>query len=259
MYPQFPFLGITIHIFGLTLAVGLVMFLWISYRLIGKVQTDRAFVTQNIAWFILAGAVASRLAFFISEWREYKFLFSEGSWFQAIFMTNYNLSLAGAVLGFAGLFVWQSRSLRKRDRLAMIDIFVLAFLFSATVVYVGALLGGQVYGISVPSNSSWGITYSHPATPVPGDLPRFPLAAIYAVIAFGLFCTLYIAHILTHLAGLIGYAGVVIFASILLVGEFFNGDTDMFKSIFLLNLNQLVAVVSIFIGLRGMLLIAKNG
>ena len=88
MYPQFPFLGITIHIFGLALAVGLVMFLWISYRLAGKVQTDRAFVTQNIAWFILAGAVVSRFAFFISEWREYKFLFSEGSWFQAIFMTN---------------------------------------------------------------------------------------------------------------------------------------------------------------------------
>ncbi len=258
MFPQFPFLGANVHVFGLAIALGLAMFLWMSHRLAGKAQTDRKFVADNVLWFVLAAIVVSRLAFFASEWREYKFLFSEGSWFQAVFMTDYNVSLAGAVAGFAGLFVWRSRSLRKKDRLALVDVFVLSFLFAAIVGYVGALLGGQVYGVAMPAGSAWGVTYSHPATPVPGESARFPLAIVYATVSFLLFFALYVAHVLTHVAGLVGYAGIVAFASAVLVAEFFNGDTDMFKSVMFLNLNQLGALAAIFTGLRGMLSIAKN-
>lgn len=258
MYPQFQVLGVTVHAFGLALALALAMFLWMSYRLAGKVQADRAFLSANVLWFILAGVVVSRLGFFLAEWRDYKFLFSEGSWFQAVFMSDYNLSLAGAAAGFSGLFLWNSRTLRKRDRMALVDVFVLAFLFAAVAGYVGALLGGQVYGSAVPNGSAWGVTYDHPATPVPGDRARFPLAAAYAAVTFLMFCGLYIAHVLTNVAGLVGYAGLVAFASVLLVGEFFNGNPDMFRSLVFLNLNQLVAAFTIFAGLRGMLSIAKN-
>jgi prolipoprotein diacylglyceryltransferase len=258
MYPQFSFLGLNIHVFGLALALGLAMFLWMAHRLAGKVQADRAFLSDNVLWFVLAGAVMARLGFFVAEWREYKFLFSEGSWFQTLFMSNYNLSLAGAIAGFAGLFWLKSGALRRRDRLAFVDVFVLSFLFAVTVGFVGALLGGQIYGVAVPAGSPWGVTYSHPATPVPGDSARFPLAIAYALVTGVVFCALYVVHVLTPVAGLVGYAGIVAFASMLLVGEFFNGNTDMFKSILFLNLNQVFAVVAIFVGLRGMLSIAKS-
>ena len=256
MYPQFLFLGVPVHVFGLALAAGLAMFVWMSHRLALRVGADKRIASDRVLWLVLAAAVVSRLAFFLAEWRDYKWL---GSWFQAAFMSQYNLSLAGAVLGFFGLAAWWARKLSPREKGALVDVFALSFLFAATAGYVGAFLGGQVYGVTVALGNPWGVAYAHPATPVPGEAPRFPLALAYAAASFALFCGLYIAHALARVPGLVGHAAVVMFCSVLLVGEFFNGDTDMFKSLTFLDLNQWVGVAGVAWGLRGMLKIAKNG
>lgn len=73
-----------------------------------------------------------------------------------------------------------------------LDAVVLAFLFAGVVGYLGAFIGGQIYG--KPTNLPFGITYSDPESANPYTSPVVPLALIYAFFCFAYFVILYIAR-----------------------------------------------------------------
>ncbi len=253
MYPQLQVLGFTVHTFGLALAGALATFFWAVRRASSRSLSVQEFVLGEAWWFLLAAAVSSRAAFFLQEWRDYRFLLRDGTWFQALFMSDYNLSLAGAVAGFGAMAWWRSLRLRRKERRSVLDAYVLGFLAAAPIGYLGALLGGQVFGLSVPAESAWGIRYTHAATAVPGELPRFPLALAYAAAAFISFCAAWLPRPLRKIPGASGALGMALFGAAAFAGEFFSGSQDIVGSYLWLNLNQFCSLAAIFLGLKALL------
>ena len=130
-----------------------------------------------------------------------------------------------------------------------LDAVILSFLFAGVVGYLGAFIGGQIYG--KPTNLPFGITYSDPETMNPYTSPVVPLAVIYAFFSFVIFVVLYIARAaFVKIDGLVGYLGISAFAPVLLIGEFWNGAEDSLKGIFFLNLTQIMAVVCLLFAFR---------
>ena len=103
-----------------------------------------------------------------------------------------------------------------------------------------------------------GIVDTSPESNIPYTSPIFPLALLYTLACFVLFTVLYIVRIFVDMEGLVGYVGLAAFACVLLAGEVFTGNTDIFQSYLHMDLNQIIAVFLLAIGLRGIWKVAKG-
>lgn len=202
-------------------------------------------IFTDIVWFTFSIFLSSRILFIIGEWREEKFIFQdlfEWRWLlhflHEFFITdNYNLSLAGGIIGFFLVFLIKTWGKKKE---VYLDIVVFSFLLAAMVGYTWALLGWQIYG--VPFNSILSIIYDDKNSIVPFQNPLFPLPVLYIMATGWLY---YFLHTMAkkHLPdGFIGYMGIGIYGIILFLFEFLNGSTDMIQSSFLLNMNQILGI-----------------
>lgn len=246
MYPQLDFFGIQIYTFGLALSISFILFFFMLYRLSLKYGINANFFLGNVLWYFVFSFIFSRFFYVIAEWRDFKFIFSEGI-LKFFLMSDYNFSLMGGVLGFMLVLLFQIQRYKLSAR-KYIDAVVLAFFFAAIVGFLGAFFGGQIYGR--PTDLFFGITYTSSASNNPYTTPTFPLAIVYSIVSFILFTALYITRLFVKIEGLVGYVGLAIFASVLLIAERYNGSTDIFRSYFLLDLNQIGAVVLIILSAR---------
>lgn len=246
MYPQIEIFSITIYTFGLALSIAFLLFFFMLYRLSLKFNINTNFFLGNVLWFFLSTFLFSRLFYVIAEWQNFKTIFSEGI-IKFLLMSDYNFSLMGGMVGFMVVLFFQIKRFKLSSR-KYIDAIVLAFLFAGIVGFIGAFFGGQIYG--KPTDAFIGITYTNPMSNSPYTSPMFPLALFYSLVCFLLFVVLYIARLFVKIEGLIGYVGIVLFSAILLIAEFYNGGTDLFRSHVVLNLNQIGAIVLITVGIR---------
>lgn len=259
MFPSIElFGGISIHTFGLFVSVAMVIFfVWLHY------QTAKSGMSKNIFKELISYVIAifffGRLFYIITEWVNLKFMFQGFGVFDVIkhffLMQNYNLSLIGGILGFSIVFWWKSHlhALHKVHIYKYIDIIVLSFISASIIGYIGALLGGQIYG--KPTTLSIGIVYTHPD--VPFTQPVFPLPVFYAICMAILTIVLFQLHTRFKADGFAGYTGLIAFGAILFLGEFFSGSEDIFESFLFLNLNQIGALMLMFFGIKGFLQIIK--
>ena len=150
----------------------------------------------------------------------------------------------GALVWFLIVLIINTR-LEKTSLNKYIDGLTISLLFVFILWYIGAFLWGQVYG----RETTFGIEmlYTHAFTPVPYEVPVFPLAIIYSILSFILFSGLYILSMFTHIKGFIWYLGIIMFSCILLIFEFFSGKFDIFKLAIGINMTQLCALVFIVI------------
>lgn len=156
--------------------------------------------------------------------------------------------MAGGAFGFFLVLNYRLRK-HKLPLGKYLDAVILSFFFAGIVGYLGAFIGGQIYG--KPTNLPFGITYSEPEVANPYTSPVVPLAIIYAFFCFVSFVVLYIARAaFVKIDGLIGYLGISAFAPVLLIGEFWNGAEDSLKGIFYLNMTQIMAVVCMLFAFR---------
>lgn len=85
--------------------------------------------------------------------------------------------------------------------------------------------------------------YLHPHTPVPYQVPVFPLPIVYAILTFAIFCAMYILSLFVHIKGYIGYIGLLLFSSMILIFEFFSGKQDILSVNSVFNLPQVYALI----------------
>jgi len=237
LYPYIEIFWVFIYTFGLTLCVCFFFFLWNLRRLAKRFGYSFSFFSQNILWYFLSVFVFSRLFYVLSRWNDMKFIKSP---FEFFIMSEFNFSLFGAIFGFllvTGILLRLEKSSLKR----YIDGIVLSFLFIITIGYFGSLLWGQVYG----KETSYGIEmiYSHPFTPVPFQVPIFPLPIVYMLASFLLFSAMYILSLFIHIRGFVGYLGIIIFCTLVLIFESFSGKQDVLSVTSIFNLPQVFALV----------------
>lgn len=137
-----------------------------------------------------------------------------------------------------------------------IDASVLSFLFIAIIWYVWAFFWWQVYG----RETAYGIEilYNNPFSPVPYEVPIFPLALVYAWVSLVIFSVLYILSVFVNKRWIIWYIGMILFSASLLVLENFSGKYDFFKLSLGITMPQAGAIVLIIIWFRGLYKLGKD-
>ena len=242
MFPFFElYNGILVYTFGLALTLCFFLFLWMFKKLSSRFGYKFTPFLSNILWYVLSMFIFSRLFYVISQWNDMKFIENPMQFF---IMSDYNFSLPWAIIGFIVVLLINVK-MEKTTVKKYIDGLTLSFLFVAIFGYIGAFFGGQVYGMV----TSFGIEilYTHPHTLVPSQVPVFPLPIIYAITSFVVFSGLYILSMFVQIRWFIGYMGIILFSSLLLIFEFFSGKFDVFKLEININLTQICAIIFIVI------------
>ena len=215
------------------------LFLWNLNRLAKRFGYSFSFFTQNIIWFFLSTLFFSRLFYVIWKWSDMKFIKDP---FQFFIMNDFNFSLFGAIFWFLVVLKILTR-LEKSSITRYIDGLVLSFLFILVVWYIWSFFGWQVYGRE--TMMSIDILYSNPYTPVPYQVPVFPLPIIYALTSFLLFSSMYMLSLFVHIRGYIGYIGLMLFWATIIIFESFSGKQDIISVVSVFNLPQIYALVLI--------------
>ncbi len=211
-----------------------------------------SFFLNNILWYFLSIFIFSRLFYIVADWNNMKFIKNP---FEFFIMSDYNFSLFWAVFWFFLVFFIMLK-IDKRTVVKYIDGVVLSFLFILILWYIGAFFGGQVYGLET---HFWiEVSYNHPFSTIPYEVPIFPLAIVYAVLFFIVFSVLYTVSILVNIRGLIWYVWLILTWLILFIFEFFDWQNDIFKLNLNLNLTQICSIVLIAFASYGLYKVSTN-
>lgn len=242
MFPLFePYEWFIIYTFWLTLAVCFFLFIWILKKLSVRFWYDYIIFQKNILWYFLWVFFFSRLFYIIGKWHDLKYIKNP---FEFFIMNDYNFSLAGAIVWFF-IVLLITLKIRKEKLDDFIDWVAISLFLVLFVGFIWALLGGQVYGRETLFGIE--IIYNHPFTPVPYQVPVFPLPIVYSILFFILFSVSYISSLYIHLKWIIWYIGMIIMGSLILIFDFFSGKYDIFKDALGINLSQFFAIILIWI------------
>lgn len=237
MYPIFElFPGFIIYTFGLTITICFFLILWMLKKLSNKFWYEYTIFTKNILWYFLSVFFFSRLFYVISNWTDWQYIKDP---FEFFIMNEFNFSLIWAIIWFF-VVLYLNLKIRRENLDKYIDGIVLSFLFVAVIWYIWALLWWEVYG----RETHYGIeiSYNHSFTPVPYQVPVFPLPIIYTISTFILFSAIYILSVFIHIRALLGYVGLALFASTLIIFEYFTGKSDILRDAMGINMTQLGAL-----------------
>lgn len=200
---------------------------------------DFVIFQKNILWFFLWTFFFSRLFYVIWKWHDLKYIKNP---FEFFIMSDYNFSLAWAIFWF--LFVLLLLIKTRKDKLNnFIDWLSISLIFILSIWFIWALLWWQVYW---RETFYWiEILYNHPFTPVPFQVPVFPLAIVYSIFFFILFSVLYISSMYIHIKALVWYIWLIVMSSIILIFDFFSWKYDIFKDFIGINLTQTSTIIFI--------------
>ena len=240
MLPFFEiFSGFIVYTFWLALILCLFLFTVMFKKLSSRFAYSHELITKNILWYFLGVFIGARIFYVIAKWSELKYIANP---FEFFISNDYNFSLMWAIIGFMTVLVFNLKKQGKTIN-GYIDGVMTSLLFILPVGYLWAFLWGQVYGRETFIGIE--VLYSHPFTPVPFEIPVFPLPLVYALLFFILFCGAYIGSLFIHSKGFIGYMSAIVGSSILLIFEFFSGKYDIFKDTIGINMTQLIALIII--------------
>lgn len=251
MYPLIIVWDIKIYTFWIFLLLSWIVF-FACLHFFAQQKSVIKPIFSDIFSFTLSIFFFGRLFYFFSDWRNSKFMFQElfsstagvTHFLHDFFISNnYNLSLSGWIIGFIIVFLYKVRKHKASFR-RQIDIILPSFLIAAIIGYIGAFLGGQVYGIA--SNSFLSVDYNTKYSTLPGRL--FPLAILYIV---GFIILLWIWRFLIKKKNMVdGYIWFILLGGLgvlLFFAEYLSGAPDMFEVF--IRINQLTGIVFIILSI----------
>lgn len=250
MFPLFePVDWFIIYIFWLTIVFCFFLFLWMLKKLSLKLWYDYLIFKKNVLWFFLWVLFFSRIFYIIWKWHDSKYIKNPLEFF---IMSDYNFSLAWAITWFF-IVMYILLKIRKEKLNHFIDGIVISLFFVLFFGFIWALFWWQVYG----RETLYGIeiSYNHPFTLVPYQVPIFPLPIIYSILFFILFSISYISSMYIHIKWIIWYIWLIIMSSIILIFDFFSWKYDIFKTSIWINLMQIFSIILILFSIYRLFLI----
>jgi len=162
---------ITLAWHGITIAMGIVVGMWLAARLARERGLDADVMTNQAVVIVVAGLIGSRLFFLIETGPEA--LLRPGEWFGTrgfAFNGALILSPLAAIL-----------YLRARDRSrSYLDVAALAFPLAMAVGRIGDVINGEHHG--APTTLPWGVRNTHPAADVPSPAVAYHSGGLYEVV-----------------------------------------------------------------------------
>jgi phosphatidylglycerol---prolipoprotein diacylglyceryl transferase len=245
--PAFDFLGrhigpLTLHTYGVLLALAFVAGLWVASRQARRAGMDPAMVTDMAVYVLIAGLIGAKVALLFIEWSYY----SENP--REIFSILQSGGVFyGGLLAAVPVAWWYTRR-HNLDPWATADVLAPGVVLGQAVGRLGCFAAGCCYGR--PTSVPWAVTFRNPLAArivgTPLDVPLHP-TQLYEAAA-----TLLIFFVLLWLARHQRFRGQIVLTYVLLysiarfVIEFYRGDAAR-GSVFggMMSTSQLIAAILI--------------
>lgn len=219
MYPFFEIYGIKIYTFWLTLTICFFLFFFLLKKFSFSIGANPSFFSRYIVLYLIGTLFFGRVFYILFNWENFKFLKPI-----EFFITNdYNFSLFWSIFGFLLILFILSRKEKVSFR-KYLDVATLSFFAVAPIWYLWAFFWWQVYG--KPTERGIEINSQSPISLIPYEVPIFPLAFLYGIASIIFFFILFFFSKKTHIAGVIGYMGILLLSFTLLAWETLSGKYD---------------------------------
>ncbi len=244
MYPKILDIGpITIHTYGLLLAVAFIAGIWLASSLARKEKLNPDSIWNMGLIIIFSALVGAKLLLFLSDFSYY----SQNP--REIFSLS-TLRSTGVYYGGLLLALAASAWYLRRTRLPawkVADICAPGIALGQAIGRIGCLSAGCCYG--KPTSLPWGITftsrYAFDNVGVPLNTPLHPTQLYEAVGTFILFLYLLWRLSRRHFTGQIILEYLVAYASLRFVIEFFRDDDRGFVLNGLLSTSQFIGILTV--------------
>jgi phosphatidylglycerol:prolipoprotein diacylglycerol transferase len=244
MYPKVLDLGpITIHTYGLLLAMAFIAGIWITSR-----NARKAEISPDAIWnlgliVIFAALVGSKLILLFSDYGYYSRNLREI--FSLSTLRSAGVYYGGLLLAL-GFAAWYTAK-KKLPAWTLADLAAPGIALGQAIGRLGCLSAGCCYG--KPTSLPWGITftdrYAYDNVGVPLNIPLHPTQIYESVGAFVLF--LYLMRVLAkkQFTGQVLLEYLFLYAALRFAIEFFRNDDRGFVLYGLLSTSQLLAVIAV--------------
>jgi phosphatidylglycerol:prolipoprotein diacylglycerol transferase len=223
--PAFELFGrtigpLTLHTYGVLLALAFVAGLWVANRQARRAGLDPARVTDMAVYVLIGGLVGARLMLLVVEWqyftrnpRELWSLVQSGGVFY------------GGLLGALPVAWWYARR-HGMDGWTTADVLVPGLAVGQAVGRLGCFAAGCCFGR--PASVPWAVTFRDPyatrAVGTPLDVPLHPTQLYESAAVFLLFLGLLWLGRRKRFHGQVALAYLFFYAAARFVIEFYRGD-----------------------------------
>jgi phosphatidylglycerol:prolipoprotein diacylglycerol transferase len=213
---------ITLHTYGVLLAVAFLAGLWVASRQAKRAGLDEAQVNQIVdmaVWVLIAGLVGAKLALFALDWREYARRPLDLLWSGGVF---YGGLVAGILVAW-----WYARRYHLRGWLTA-DVLAPGVVLGQAIGRLGCFSAGCCWG--KPTQVPWAVTFTdiNAARQVgtPMDTPLHPSQIYESIVAFLIFFFLLWLAPRKRFHGQVTLAYVALYSAARFTLEFWRGDPD---------------------------------
>jgi phosphatidylglycerol---prolipoprotein diacylglyceryl transferase len=244
VYPKILELGpITIHTYGLLLAVAFIMGIWMTSRNARKEGINPDDIWNMGLIVIFSALLGSKIILLFSNYQHYSKNYSEIFSLASLHSTGVYFGSLFLALGAAAIYIKKKRL----PGLAIADLSAPGIALGQAIGWLGCLLAGNCYG--KPTHLPWGITfrnqYASDNVGVPLNIPLHPTQIYECLASLLLFLFLMRQLSRKHFGGQILLEFLGIYSVLKFFIEFFRDDDRGFVLYGLLSTSQLISIFTI--------------
>jgi phosphatidylglycerol:prolipoprotein diacylglycerol transferase len=244
MYPKILDLGpVTIHTYGLLLAVAFIAGIWITSRNARARGMNSDSVWNMGLIVIFAALVGAKLILLLSNFQYYSQNFREIFSLSTLRSSGVYYGSLVLAIAAAGLYIVKKRL----PALTLADVAAPGIALGQAIACLGCLSAGTCYG--KPTTMPWGIVfrnqYSYENTGVPLNVPLHPTQIYDMIGALCIFAILKKRIAKKHVGGQIMLEYLFLYGCLRFFVEFFRDDERGFVLYGLLSTSQLIAILTI--------------
>jgi len=225
--PEFDLLGyqigpLTLHTYGVLLAVAFLVGLWVASRQARKAGLEASLVSDLAIYLLIAGLVGAKLLLVIVEWDYY----------------SQNMGQIGSILQSGGVFyggllaalpvAWWYTRRHALPAWQVADVLAPAVVIGQAIGRLGCFSAGCCHGR--PTDVPWAVTfrdiYATRAVGTPIDTPLHPTQLYEAFAALVIFLVLVAMSSRKRFHGQIMLSYVALYSAARFGVEFFRGDSS---------------------------------
>ncbi|HJM82896.1 MAG TPA: prolipoprotein diacylglyceryl transferase [Nitrospinota bacterium] len=251
MLPELFSVGpLTLHTYGLMVASGFILGIWLIARLGGKEGISQDIVYDTAFWTIIAAIIGARSVFALTE---YQFFLNHPLEFFKIWRGG--MVFYGGFLG-AVVAVYICSKVYKFDLFLLGDIIAPGAALGHAVGRLGCFAAGCCYGIetSVP----WAVIFTKINSMAPTGIPLHPTQVYDSINEFSIFIILIVMQRYKTFKGQIWWAWVGMYAIGRFIVENYRGDPRGVYFDGLLSTSQIIGIMALLIAIGGYIMNKKR-
>lgn len=249
MINSFTIFGVTIHLYGLLIGIGMITAIKISEVVLKKQQFDGEVMWDVALRVVLFGLVGARLWHVATDWHLYA-----GNISAALYVWNGGMSILGGIIGgVIGLFTAKKYLQSKDVTVAVVaDAIAVGLPFGQAIGRLGNWVNQELYGF--PTSLPWKL-YIAPEYRLPGYEsvqyfhPLFAYEALALLLVGGILLCVTLNKKLKLGFGVISAGYISLYSLIRFFLEFLRIDKSTYANGFGVNQSMLLLIMSVSLGI----------